>query len=318
LASKERVPKRYADTEILISTFVACPMSGFFEPPSKESSSKLEPDPRAMVALSRMNWLHSKYNISNSDFLYTLTLFIIEPPRWAGLYGWRELSPLEHCSFYVYWAEIGRRMGIRDIPSSLEETISWSHIYEKQYMLPASTNRDVANLTMDELLHIVPAFFSLRTFARRLALCILEEPVRISMMQPAQPWYMHLIMRSAVTLLSSIHYWLCLPRIHDGAVIDMEKPKVPADGSCPRLYPSKWQSRPWYKPQSTGLGYLWNRLAMWTGFYTEMPSLRLKSNGYRLEEMGPISLEHSGREEVMRMAAELQGYPVTGTSYIPS
>jgi len=37
-----------------------------------------------------------------------------------------------------------------------------------------------------------------------------------------------------------------------------------------------------------------------------------------LEEMGPISLEHSGREEVMRMAAELQGYPVTGTSYIPS
>src|SRR5882757_6383137 len=50
---------------------------------------------------------------------------------------------------------------------------------------------------------------------------------------------MHLITRSSVNLLSFIHCWLCLPRIHHGAVIDVEKPKVLADGSCPRLYPSK-------------------------------------------------------------------------------
>lgn len=67
----------------------------------------------------------------------------------------------------------------------------------------------------------------------------------------------------------------------------------------------RWQSKPWYKPQSSGLGYLKNRLAVLFGFYTEMPGpqcvkpieivgtvsiltsfLRsLKSEGYRLEEM---------------------------------
>lgn len=65
-----------------------------------------------------------------------------------------------------------------------------------------------------------------------------------------------------------------------------------------------WVRNPWYKPQSSGFGYIRDRLAVFAGFYTEMPGpqyvmslcfpeliglliiLRsLKSSGYRLEEL---------------------------------
>jgi len=100
-------------------------------------------------------------------------------------------------------------------------------------------------------------------------------------------------------------------------------------GLCPRMHPntyasnypfsrasvgSNWSfcfaysfaSKPWYRAESTGLGYYWNKFLISTGFYTDMPgppyvsffilhslissdsidpSDSLKSAGYRLEEM---------------------------------
>lgn len=65
---------------------------------------------------------------------------------WAKLYGWRPFSPLEcyvsnthHVGLdyslildpqanYVFWAEIGRRMGMQDVPESLEEMKVWSAV----------------------------------------------------------------------------------------------------------------------------------------------------------------------------------------------
>lgn len=40
---------------------MACPMSGRFD--INEKSTKTETDPRAMIALARVNWLHSHYSI---------------------------------------------------------------------------------------------------------------------------------------------------------------------------------------------------------------------------------------------------------------
>jgi hypothetical protein len=69
---------------------VGCPISEYN---TEDKSGEL--DPRAMIALARVNYLHSKFNIvstilyicvpvlnifkSNGDFLYTLILFAVEP-----------------------------------------------------------------------------------------------------------------------------------------------------------------------------------------------------------------------------------------------
>ena len=53
--------------------------------------------------------------------------------------------------------------------------------YEVKNMIPAETNKEVAGYTMTELLSAVPIRFGLRRFAVRVALCLLEDRVRIGM-----------------------------------------------------------------------------------------------------------------------------------------
>jgi len=65
---------------------------------------------------------------SNDDYLYTLCLFMLEPGTWARKYGWRALSPLEEHAYYVFWKEIGHRMGIQDIPDSVGAVVAWSKV----------------------------------------------------------------------------------------------------------------------------------------------------------------------------------------------
>ena len=46
-------------------------------------------------------------------------------------------------------------------------------------MLP---DHDVGGVAMDELLHVVPAFFGSGGFTKRIAFCVVEEHARIAMM----------------------------------------------------------------------------------------------------------------------------------------
>ena len=54
------------------ATWVGCPVSGLVGNALKGQASERKADPRAMVALARVNWLHSRYKIvcANSLYLY--------------------------------------------------------------------------------------------------------------------------------------------------------------------------------------------------------------------------------------------------------
>ena len=53
---------------------------------------------------------------------------------------------------------------------------------EVKNMIPAETNKEVAEYTMAELLSTVPIHFGLLSFAVREVLCLLEDRVRVGMM----------------------------------------------------------------------------------------------------------------------------------------
>lgn len=119
---------RYSDTGLLIFTFLAFPIEGP-NSGSKSSSSDLL-DPRSALSVARINYLHGRYGnkISNDDLLYTLSTFILEPAVWAKQFEWRCLTPLEEMSFFVFFSEIGRRMGIKEIPEELQQLIDWAEV----------------------------------------------------------------------------------------------------------------------------------------------------------------------------------------------
>ncbi|KAF5338296.1 hypothetical protein D9758_015757 [Tetrapyrgos nigripes] len=364
LSSREGISKRYADTEILIASWVACPINGkvymdstgdhglnctrrmeasstdIDAPSTINVSQKAEKhgqdDPRAMIALARVNWLHSKYPIKNEDYLYTLGLFAFEQERWAKLYGWRKLSELEAHAIFVFWMEIGRRMGIKDIPETAEAFKKWIKVggylnfltfitvlfdsfhfiqeYESTALYPSKVNHDVAQFTLDELLYAVPSAFGMKEFARKVAISLLEAGTREGMMYPPQPAYLRLFATSILHTVNFIQKHFCLPRATPRFPVHRELPDFAKnwDGNAQinkstsksgtKANATLYRMHPqWYQPQP------WYKPES-TTFLGQLSDWML----VKLEEMGPLKFEKSGNDEVIEMAERLQGSPIAG------
>ncbi|KAI5891574.1 uncharacterized protein SCHCODRAFT_01096190 [Schizophyllum commune H4-8] len=288
LSTRDNVAKRIIDTELLIgrlylpvtilrahselssiAAWTHCPINGHYP-----GAVTAPCDPRAMLSMARVNWLHSKYHISNDDFLYTLSLFIFEPLTWAEKYGWRPCSDLEKHAWFVYWSEIGKRMNIHDIPATFDELKRWSvmlhwQAYEEKHLVPSPTNFEVAKHSVEEILYRVPNAFGLKRFARRLSVASLIEPAL--------------------------------------------SPVDPTSGLVRRMHPRKFPSKPWYMPEPSNLlSALAVRLQVWLGVYEAAPGPQFKSEGYYLHEMGPLKFERDGRIETLKAAEEFLGCPVPG------
>jgi hypothetical protein len=115
---------------------------------------------RGKQALDRMNWAHGHYKISNDDFRYVLSTFIYEPVRWIDAFGWRKTSPNERLAFYYFWREIGRRMGITDIPPSYDAFEQWARDYERTQFRFTESNQRVGASTRDLFASWVPRIFT--------------------------------------------------------------------------------------------------------------------------------------------------------------
>src|SRR6478672_1041944 len=102
---RERPQKRYDDTEIIVNELLEYGYDS----------------DRGRRALERMNRIHERFHIANSDFLYVLTTFIYEPIRWNARFGWRPMAANERLALFHFWREVGSRMNIRDIPEDFDE-----------------------------------------------------------------------------------------------------------------------------------------------------------------------------------------------------
>ena len=180
LADVETASKRVADTGVLLLEFA------LNEPTSE----------RTIQAIARMNYLHAGYKkagkITNDDLLYTLSLFALEPARWVRKYEWRNLTELELCACGTYWKSMGDAMNISysDLPSAnlgwkdglqwLDEMEAWSLKYEGAYMVPAATNKQLADSHFEIICINVPA--SLLSPCKRVISVMLGERLRKAMM----------------------------------------------------------------------------------------------------------------------------------------
>jgi hypothetical protein len=131
----ERAQKRYDDTDLLLS----------------EISEHGYDSERGRAALRRMNQIHGRFRgqITNDDNLYVLSTFIYEPIRWITRYGWRPLVEQERLALYYYCREVGRRMGIRDIPETSEAYEQFNITYERAHFRYSETNHRVGMATRD-------------------------------------------------------------------------------------------------------------------------------------------------------------------------
>ena len=165
-----RAQKRYDDTDLILSEITE---SGYASP-------------RGRSALKRMNQLHGRFDIANDDFLYVLSCFVFEPPRWLDRFGWRPMTETERLGLFHHWRAVGRRMNIADIPDSYVQFERFNRQFERQRYAYSPAGRRVADATRDMFL----AWFlprPLRRLGRPFLLALLDEPLLEAFRYPRPP-----------------------------------------------------------------------------------------------------------------------------------
>jgi ER-bound oxygenase mpaB/B'/Rubber oxygenase, catalytic domain len=135
-----RAQKRYDDTLLLISAF-------------SEHGYDSEFGTRA---IRRMNQIHGAFEIPNELFVYVLSTMVFEPVRWNQRVGWRPSIETERLASFEFWREVGKRMGIRDIPETYEALEAFNIEFERVQFGYTDAGARVAAATRDMFLDWFP------------------------------------------------------------------------------------------------------------------------------------------------------------------
>ncbi|KIX08097.1 uncharacterized protein Z518_02752 [Rhinocladiella mackenziei CBS 650.93] len=248
LSTAKNVPKRYADTGVLLTDMYSA------EPESE----------KCFEAYARLNYLHGHYikqgQISNNDMLYTLSLFLNQPVEWINKYEWRPLTDLEICAMGVFHKAMGDGMEIsfEPLPSYstgwkdglhfYRELDTWAKEYEKQYMVPNQKNYDTAVQTRQLFQSMYPNF--MKGVLTKVISAPLDDRLREAIMFDRTPASYTFFFNGFMELRRLYLRYLALPRAHFMMITLLTK-EPDANG---RRYYVKWDTTPVYvKPT------LWNR-----------------------------------------------------------
>lgn len=89
---------------------------------------------RSRAVLRAMNAMHRRWDITPEEFRYVLGVFLIPPMRWLERFGWRKPCCHEYTAAHRFYSELGRHMGLRDIPATYAEFETWFDAYEREHL----------------------------------------------------------------------------------------------------------------------------------------------------------------------------------------
>jgi hypothetical protein len=148
--------------------------------------------------------------ISNEDYLYVLTVFIVEPARWIERCGFRPLHRNELDSFHLKYMNIGLQMGIQQVPKTFEEAAHYMDSYEEKYMNFHPANAKLAASTTALFLSSVPSIF--HPPAQRVLHALCPSRLRKAMGFAEPPVWASTVARAALAIAQLTHRHLLLPR----------------------------------------------------------------------------------------------------------
>ncbi|GAA2368982.1 oxygenase MpaB family protein [Dactylosporangium salmoneum] len=77
--------------------------------------------PRGRAILRWVNRSHRGTPVTAEHNAFALAALAVTLTRWLDRFGWRPLTPGERTALAVFYAELGRRMGVRALPRSPDE-----------------------------------------------------------------------------------------------------------------------------------------------------------------------------------------------------
>jgi mpaB/rubber oxygenase-like protein len=104
---------------------------------------------RGRQALEQLNAIHGRFRISNDDYVYTLSTFVVTPVRWIERFGWRKLHPREVRALTNTMRRMGEGMNLAEIPETYAEFERLFDDYERENFGFDEGGRRVADATLD-------------------------------------------------------------------------------------------------------------------------------------------------------------------------
>jgi uncharacterized protein (DUF2236 family) len=106
-----------------------------------------------------------------------LSTFVVQPIRWLDSYGWRPMSECERVASANYYRDLGRRMGIRDVPPTWQAFARLLDAYEREHFGVDPGARDVAESTLALLATFPPNDRLPAALVRRISLAVMDVPL---------------------------------------------------------------------------------------------------------------------------------------------
>lgn len=185
-----RPQKRYDDTDILISELMEWGYDS----------------DRGRAALRRINGMHRRFEIANEDYLYVLSTFVYEPIRWNARFGWRPMIEAEKLALFHFWREVGRRMGIRDIPMRFEDFEQFNRDFERDHFRFTEANRRIGEATRDLFLSWFPR--PLRPLIRPSIYAMMDDSLIAAFGFPTPTAAQRGVVASALRLRATLLKWM--------------------------------------------------------------------------------------------------------------
>jgi hypothetical protein len=164
----ERVQKRYDDTGLLLDAII------------EHGIGSAE----GRTALRRVNQMHGAYDISNADFLYVLSTFVVVPIRWIDAFGWRRLCETEKVASANFYRDVGRHMGMKDIPATHEEFARYLDAYEHEHFGFDAGARAVADATLGLFTTFPPNHLAPARLVKRFSYGLMDDSLRAAFHYP--------------------------------------------------------------------------------------------------------------------------------------
>jgi uncharacterized protein (DUF2236 family) len=166
------------------------------------------------AAVRQVSTPEQPWRIPNHEFVYVLGTFVIPALRWLDLYAWRPICCHERTAMFRFYQELGRLLGVRDVPSTLPEFEAWFDTYEREHFACTAENQRQWDATRTQLTELFAAWLpgplapAGRRFADTMANALLDDRLRAALgVDPVPAWAVHAA-RVAFKARSVVVRWL--------------------------------------------------------------------------------------------------------------
>jgi hypothetical protein len=254
------------------------------------------------------------------------TLYVsgVDPPRGSSQLSAYFPKEVKANTKIMQWKSIGDNMGIsydqlarhekgwQDGIEFYDDIIAWATAYEEKYMVPAKSNKQTADQTVEILLYHVPK--SLRPAGLKAISVLTPNILRTAMAFEKAPWYYTAIVTGIIHARQYVLRYMSLPRPEFWRVCHVTDEADPETG---RYHMNSYDSQPYYvRPSVAGR---WGFTAWLVWFLGgELPGDKgnlFHPEGYIIEEVGPKNMLGRGRQEMQSWEMRLQNERPTGCPF---